>query len=510
MSELATADLLKDALQFEEQEGEALSQDRKDALLNVLTTGRLEAVQTQREHFGKRLLAYVELFYSQYTALTDPEFFKYVTYVGKDHRNFDVRKLVSWKELLENGQLERAYYELDGKNVNPNYMAQQYLGKPLKRKLLFEPGRVYRDDDPHVNMFMGYPYSERENVALLEPMNTFFWEVVCDRNDAKLAWLHQRIAFGLQRPCERLPYVILFSGPQQIGKSTAATFIGKFFGAHFLPAETLEELFTQFNDILVDKLFIYIDNADLRMSKTMYNRVKTLVSEPYRMTEKKFGPRLTMPNFTWLCAATNDTSERGIQLDMGDVRSKIFDINPKYQNDNTFFTKLRSTWTVPCFQAWMHYWMHLEIDRSKLQYFPTTSKAIDSSIAGASSSVQFLVQWLDDGHIEEHLRTMPFSEAWPTLPTEINYTRLRAMYKMWCEENRLELELRAFPRHLKDIFGGLGKTSGNYGRKDHRYAGGEYVWKITDIHSMRKKLADKYFKCSVEQLFPSDELFIGK
>jgi hypothetical protein len=510
MSEITTPDFLQTAEQLEEHEGSALSQDNKEAYIDILTTGRQAAVEKQRERYGVRLRTYVEWFYSQYTALTDQEFFNYVTYIGKDYRDFNVRKLVSWKDLLNNGQLEKEYYELEGKNVNPNDIARKYLGKPMKRKLVFEPGKVYREDNRDINMFMGYPFSERKNTELLAPMNEFFWEVICDRNEAKLTWLHQRIAFGLQKPMERLPYVLLFSGPQQIGKSTAATFIGKFFGSHFLPAETLDQLFSQFNDILVDKLFIYVDNADLRMSKQMYNRVKTLVSEPTRLTEKKFGPRIMMQNHAWLCAATNDTSEHGIQLDMGDVRSKIFDINPKYQNNNDFFTWLRSTWTLECFQAWMYFWMNLEISRSNLDKFPATSKAVDSSVGGAPSCIRYLVQWLDEGVIDSQLRTQPFSGPWPTEPTDINYTILRARYRDWCEENRLEYELRSFPRQLKDIFGGLGKVGANYGRRDHRYAGGDYVWKITDIYSMRKKLADKYFKCSVEHLFPTDKLFTGK
>ena len=144
----------------------------------------------------------------------------------------------------------------------------------------------------------------RENIP------AFCWhlhKVICS-NDAELSnYVWRWICYMFQKPAENPEAVLVLNGPRGLGKTTFAQYISSVFGKwHHYTVEDPSQLFTRFNDFLMNVVFLTIEElAGADMQKHI-GKFQALVTSTDMRVEMKNGPTMRVPNMLHTLIISNN------------------------------------------------------------------------------------------------------------------------------------------------------------------------------------------------------------
>lgn len=222
---------------------------------------------------------------------------------------------------------------------------------------------------------------------------------VFDNDKAAMEHVIGFLAFTAQYPGERINHALVIQGVQGIGKDSILMAMTKVLGNHNVSQVTLQNVESQFNDWLFGKQFIIFQEMLAPGRRSIYNKLKTYITDPLHTINAKHLPLQRVPNRANYVFLTN--YEHALSIDASDRRMWVWysKMTPKSPDYYGRFYK----WLADKRSA--DYLLHFLLNYDTSKFNPTAAPPMTSakrSMIKASSS-----------EVEQYLREAATNGSWP-------------------------------------------------------------------------------------------------
>lgn len=252
-----------------------------------------------------------------------------------DSIEFDAMSLQSFKNWFI-GE------EIDGENI-----ADIYLKSTAKNKyangIVFEPAPYGKEPDPKYkncfNTWTGLAIEPKKGDWTRIEEHIFL--VICNGNEKHYDWLLDWCAYVLQNIGRKRPRTALvLQGGQGIGKTSFAKIFEKIFGRkHYIEITNPDQLTGRFNFMLMDKIFIYANEAFFAGNKKDASNLKAQITEEYRTIEKKYVDGFSVRNHSVYLFDSN--SDRVINAERDDRRYFVLKVSESCKDKKNYWNELK-------------------------------------------------------------------------------------------------------------------------------------------------------------------------
>ncbi len=168
-------------------------------------------------------------------------------------------------------------------------------------------GIIFRPNEPthssFFNLYRGFAVTPAPGCC--DRVKHHIKKVWCKNNDEHyqyfLDWMANCYQIG-QKPGVAVEII----GEKGSGKSLIASYLGIPFGRHFMAISDPSQLIGKFNDYLVDKVFITLEEAAVMGDQKAESKLKCLISERTMITEAKFGDVNNSENHIRILMTSNE------------------------------------------------------------------------------------------------------------------------------------------------------------------------------------------------------------
>jgi hypothetical protein len=205
----------------------------------------------------------------------------------------------------------------------------------------FPNDHVFGSQPEELNRWNGLRYSYKEcKRCLLEDRfkqrSDFILEhkkdILCSNNEESYNYLLPWMACKLINPWNKIHTLVSFYGKEGCGKGIFLSKYCHLFGRHGWVCHDMQDIIGRFNEILEDKILVWIDEGISPQSKKEISRLKTMITETEMRNEGKYKPQKNVDNFISFMSASNLMST----LPVGPTNRRFFclDVNNKYSMDS--------------------------------------------------------------------------------------------------------------------------------------------------------------------------------
>lgn len=198
----------------------------------------------------------------------------------------------------------------------------------------------------HYNLFKGFkadkykPIEDKSTIeSLIEPIIEHFKVLGQEHYEFFLKYFSHII----QYPNKKTKVNIVISGEDGTGKSIIFDYFREMILGQDLSAQTdnTDDLFNQFSNLLVKKLFLQIDEISCDDFKSKKGeRLKNIIVSKTIKLEKKGIDAITINNYSNSVMTTNN--DFTIPISQTDRRNVFFKASSTYKQDDTYFNRLSS------------------------------------------------------------------------------------------------------------------------------------------------------------------------
>ncbi len=222
---------------------------------------------------------------------------------------------------------------------------------------------------------------------------------VFDGDESAIRHVISFLAYTVQYPGERINHALVIQGAQGIGKDSILIAMTKVLGHHNIAQVTLQNVESQFNDWLFGKQLIVFQEMLAPGRRSIYNKLKTYITDPLHTVNAKHLPLQRVPNRANYVFLTN--YEHALSIDSSDRRmwvwySRMQPQSPSYYD--TFYKWLADKRSADYL---LHYLLNYDTSKFNPTAAPPITEAKRSMIRASSSEV------------EQFLREAASNQAWP-------------------------------------------------------------------------------------------------
>ena len=253
---------------------------------------------------------------------------------------FRTRSLPSFRESLL-GQ----YIDLPtDKGTVRKGLADAWLNWARKRsynEARFLPGQRPYPGTGILNLWDGWPVQMSRGKATY--MCHHILEYMCDGDQETYNWVMGWLAHAVQRVHETPTTALVLAGPQGSGKNIFVKLLFELFGANTMMCTQSAQLVGNFNSHLMDKLFVFANEAFFAGNKKEANALKSLVTDQTMVVEPKGVDAFQVKKHFRLILASNE--ERVVNLEIDDRRFCVLNADARDCNNNReYFGELIELW----------------------------------------------------------------------------------------------------------------------------------------------------------------------
>ena len=129
---------------------------------------------------------------------------------------------------------------------------------------------------------------------------------LCDRDEPTYSYVYKWLAWMVQNPHLPAEVALAFHGDKGTGKGTLGTWIMKMIGRHGVHLYSPTHLTGRFNRHLMDKIFIFADEAVRPSDKAASGVLKGMITEKSTLIEPKGIDAMIRPSCLHIMIASND------------------------------------------------------------------------------------------------------------------------------------------------------------------------------------------------------------
>jgi hypothetical protein len=227
---------------------------------------------------------------------------------------------------------------------------------------------IEENGDKYINSFTGFSIKP-EIKGNCDVIKNFLLHTICDGDENGFTYLFNYLSHMLQFPEERPTAAIILRGDQGTGKSAFGTLIGLLLGAtkatrgYFTSVATIDRLTAKFNAQLSGNLAIFVHELELTKSRSMENVLKSLITDPTIVIERKGKEAYTDNNYARIFGASNHNHIWNVSE--GERRLTVFNVSNARANDDAYFAPLFAAFNdVSTMRRFMHELLTYNVDKA--------------------------------------------------------------------------------------------------------------------------------------------------
>ncbi|MEO1047272.1 MAG: primase-helicase family protein [Pseudomonadota bacterium] len=255
---------------------------------------------------------------------------------------FRTRSTQSFKEAEENVKVDVTVETTDGPKTTRVEAAKHWLKHANRAEFdeaKFAPGRLLPGNI--FNLWHGWPVGWAYGYPKL--MLAHMLDHMCDGDQKVLDWVLGWLAHAVQRPDETITTALVLAGPQGSGKNVFVKLLFELFAPHTLMCTQSGQLVGNFNAHLMDKAFVFANEAFFAGNKKEANVLKSLVTDETMMVEPKGVDAFQVRKHFRLILASNEA--RVVDLETDDRRYCVLNVDSQEWNNNRgYFRELIEAW----------------------------------------------------------------------------------------------------------------------------------------------------------------------
>lgn len=258
---------------------------------------------------------------------------------------FRTRSTRSFAEAEVNQQIDLTVDTGKGTKIVRAQAAQVWLKSRNRREFdeaRFMPGQKPRPGAPTIyNLWRGWPMamSNGRPRVMLDHIKQF----MCGDDQETFDWVIGWLAHAVQRIHETPTTALVLAGPQGSGKNVFVKLLFELFSPHTLMCTQPQQLVGNFNSHLMDKLFVFANEAFFAGNKKDANTLKSLVTDETMIVEPKGVDAFQVKKYFRLIMASNEA--RVVDLELDDRRYCVLRADAHiFNNDREYFGDLIAAW----------------------------------------------------------------------------------------------------------------------------------------------------------------------
>lgn len=257
------------------------------------------------------------------------------------------------------------------------------------------------------------------------PINEHIDQVVCNGDKNLTEYVLNWIAFTYQHPDRPARVALVLRGKKGCGKGTLGHFLMNSWGVHGVHISNSKHLVGNFNGHLADKCFLFADEAFYSGNRADEPILKSLITEPTMMVERKGIDAQQERNYLKVFMATN--SEYAVPASKDERRYCVLDVSGEYIGDKSYFDRLYKTCNDKEAQSnFLYEMLNRDISTFNIGDIPETSALKEQRLHSFDSVQKFVHYYLCQGMGEP-------SYGWGWVPS----SSLFETYLTYCKDHRI-------------------------------------------------------------------------
>jgi hypothetical protein len=340
-------------------------------------------------------------------------------------------------------------------NVSWRYKGPYWLDHHLAahyHHVIFDPGKPPGHNGKSWNMWQGFAVKPKPGDWSLLQHHILI--NICGGNDEYFAWMMNWMALGVQQPDVVIGTAPVLKGAPGTGKGVLANAYGHLWGAHYVSITKDDHVSGRFNQHLEARRLVYVDEAMFGGDRKNAGVIKTMLTEPRIMIERKGVDPVWLDNHMIFIVTSNEKSV--VPADIGDRRWQVIEVADTHREDRTYFGSIAAQMRSGGYEAMMHDLLERDISVGPdPQVTIRTPELFDQIIQAQGPTERYLYEVLDAGYL-------PQPDAPGNGP---GITTISAMYDdMKRSQPSAQYTLQTlFGRTISKVFSGVNKVqSGNF------------------------------------------------
>ena len=261
-------------------------------------------------------------------------------------------------------------------NPKPMRKVDIWMASPNRRTfdgMLLHPGKGKVVTDgfgyQYLNTWAGF--AVRPAPGNWELLKAHIHDNLCSGDTAHYEWLMDWMADMFQEPDDPKGCAVILGGKEGAGKGTLANAIAHIFGLHSAIVSNSKHLTSNFNDMIVDSVFVFADEVIYAGNNETAQMLKALVTEKKTTREAKFGAKEKVDQFVHVMMATNNDWKVAAGPDSR--RWFILEVSSEFANEREYFGNIKKQMDDGGYAAMLHELLERPVV-SNLRYAPVTSE----------------------------------------------------------------------------------------------------------------------------------------
>lgn len=192
----------------------------------------------------------------------------------------------------------------------------------------------------HYNLWSGFSVQPIENERIYDVFKAHVTNVIANGDEILAKYVLDWCAFGFQNPAKPIGVALVLRGKKGVGKGLFGTALKDLWGKHSMHITSSNTLVGQFNSHLVDKPFIFADEAMFAGDRKGEQVLKGLITETSMAVETKGYPIFMADTAFKILMCTN--SDFAVPATSDERRFCVMDVSESKLDDDAYFTALRA------------------------------------------------------------------------------------------------------------------------------------------------------------------------
>lgn len=278
-----------------------------------------------------------------------------------------------------------------------------------------------------------------------ELLKRHIMENLCSNNQEYYDWLMDWMADMIQDPANPKGTAVILGGIEGAGKGTLANALAHLFGVHASVISNAKHLTSQYNDMIMDSVFLFADEVVYAGNHEVGNQLKAMVTEKNQTREQKFGAKEKVESYLHIMMSTNN--EWKIAAGPESRRYFVLQVQQGIANDRAYFGAIRDELHNGGYGA-MLYELQKRVIIANLRYAPVTQELKNQrNLMQVQSLYDSLPAWLAHILTTEQIGCRGLDEdmesegsGWPTL---IQKAGLWEEYADWSRKYKSKVPILA-------------------------------------------------------------------
>ena len=309
-------------------------------------------------------------------------------------------------------------------------------------RLDFDPSLPSGHNGTTWNLWEGFAYEPMP--GSWDRFEEHLFENLCCGNEERFSWLLNWLALGIQKPADPIGTALVLRGAPGTGKGLFAGGYGALWGAHYVAVTQAAHVSGRFNAHLFARRLVFIDEGTFGGNRKDAGVLKTMITEPYTILERKGVDPIKVRNRSIYIVASNEDSV--VPADLGDRRWMVLDVSARRKEDHSYFGAIMAELRSGGYEAMMFDLLQRDITKGPdPRRIIKTDALVDQILRAQPAHVQYVHHLLDQ-------RRLPQNQV-----AGARCTTIKAMFTEFRQLHSADryLTMNALGRHVQQIVPGV-------------------------------------------------------